>query len=587
MVRAVYFALIVTVLGGCQTLQVVGNHRYINATEAINRGNYEEAVKILKILANDTSFHDVASAQVLLSDLYLKGKGVRQNTSKALELLKTASNDRQDKRWAGIASGKLGWIYFNGVEAKDRNNDIAIDKFEAATWFNKAVLLGDDQSIATLKLITEDPRYYVRLNKDEFTAAPGKRQTPGSEKLQELLKDPTKNYNEIKDRAFFGDAKAQLALAILYGTGRVGDKNLVRAYQWTYLSAEQGNREAQYELGSAYYNGKHIPYDKKAARYWIKKAADQGHPKAINDLGTLVLHPEQKHISPDPELAFKLFQKAADLGESNAMTNLGDMYHDGITVPADKSLARKYYEMASKLGHKIAKERLAKLDQTTSGTSIIREKVIVEKEKVIVEKAVDRGPSSEEIFSKLNKSVFMLIVGNIKQAKRGVKPAVDGIGSAVAVTERLALTNCHVVDKSDFVFFAHGKLRGLADVIHRDTKADICILRSREDDLVPVEASRPLSELKVGETVYAIGSPRGLQNSFTQGVLSGIRKSKGQKWIQTSAPFSPGSSGGGLFDKSGRLIGITTWIRVDKGSQALNFASPAFPFVKKAKSLGR
>ena len=129
-------------------------------------------------------------------------------------------------------------------------------------------------------------------------------------------------------------------------------------------------------------------------------------------------------------------------------------------------------------------------------------------------------------------------------------------------------------------------MRGLADIVHRDKEADICIIKSREEDLIPIETARPLSDLNVGEVVYAIGSPRGLQNSISQGVLSGVREKEGQKWLQTSAPFSPGSSGGGLFDRFGRLIGITTWIRVDKGSQALNFASPAHPFYELAKRLG-
>ena len=583
---AIVFLLIGLLLSSCQTLQVVGNYRYINAANAMDRGNYDEAFKILNILANDSSFHDVASAKVMLSGLYLKGRGVGQSTSKAIELLETASKDPENKTWAGIAASKLGWIYFEGVEAKDERNALTVDKFKAADWFNRSVILGNDRSQDTLKLIIKDPKYYVRLNKDDFTADPGESRAPDPNALEKLLQRPEDHYPEIKKHAFHGNAKAQLALAILHAKGKVGAQNPVRAHRWLYLSAEQGNRLAQYELGNAYYKGDHIPLDLAAALYWVKKAADQNLPDAVNDYGTFVLNPLTKNVKPDPASAFELFERAAKLGSSHAMVNIGDMYRDGIGIAPDQAMARKYYELALGAGHKVARARLSKLDLASGKTPVMREKVIVERERVIVERPADQGLSSEAIFKKLNKSVFMLIVGNIKQAKSGVKPAVDGSGSAVAVTKRLALTNCHVVEKSDFVFFARDKLRGLADIVHRDKEADICIIRSREEDLVPIEASRPIADLNVGEVVYAIGAPRGLQNSISQGVLSGIRKKKGQRWLQTSAPFSPGSSGGGLFDRKGRLIGITTWIRVDKGSQGLNFASPAHSFYELAKRLG-
>lgn len=77
----------------------------------------------------------------------------------------------------------------------------------------------------------------------------------------------------------------------------------------------------------------------------------------------------------------------------------------------------------------------------------------------------------------------------------------------------------------------------------------------------------------VGEVVYAIGSPRGLKNSISQGIVSGLRQDGGRQLIQTTAPISPGSSGGGLFDKNSKLVGITT-LRVGQAGEALNFSIP-------------
>ena len=116
-------------------------------------------------------------------------------------------------------------------------------------------------------------------------------------------------------------------------------------------------------------------------------------------------------------MAFELFERAAELGSSHAMVNLGDMYRDGVGTAMDLEMARTSYDRALAAGHKIAKARLKQLSFASSAAPVVREKVIVEREKVIVQRAADQGPSSEEIFRKLNKSVFMLVVGDIKKAK--------------------------------------------------------------------------------------------------------------------------------------------------------------------------
>jgi S1-C subfamily serine protease len=77
-------------------------------------------------------------------------------------------------------------------------------------------------------------------------------------------------------------------------------------------------------------------------------------------------------------------------------------------------------------------------------------------------------------------------------------------------------------------------------------------------------------QIKIGEPVIAIGSPRGLENTISTGIVSGIRHEERTTYLQTTAPISSGSSGGGLFDLSGNLIGITTMSY--KKSQAINFA---------------
>ena len=84
--------------------------------------------------------------------------------------------------------------------------------------------------------------------------------------------------------------------------------------------------------------------------------------------------------------------------------------------------------------------------------------------------------------------------------------------------------------------------------------------------------------------MYAIGSPSGLRNTLSEGIVSGLREIKGIQHIQTTTPISPGSSGGGLFDAEGKLIGITTFRIGDNGN--LNFAvslDEAFPLLEAVK----
>lgn len=75
-----------------------------------------------------------------------------------------------------------------------------------------------------------------------------------------------------------------------------------------------------------------------------------------------------------------------------------------------------------------------------------------------------------------------------------------------------------------------------------------------------------------GQKVYSIGSPMGLQNTVTGGIISGYREHKGRKFIQTDAPINPGNSGGPLIDEQGGLIGINTMVLRD--AQGIGFAVP-------------
>lgn len=172
-----------------------------------------------------------------------------------------------------------------------------------------------------------------------------------------------------------------------------------------------------------------------------------------------------------------------------------------------------------------------------------------------------KGPplSSEQIYARASASVVVVTVS-------------DGQGSGVVVAPEIVLTNCHVTKQGN-IAVNYRKAKYAAVVVAGNEDLDYCILKVAG---LPAAAASmgPLAEVAPGQRVYSLGSPRGFELTFAEGMVSALRPKAGMPLpiIQTTAPISPGSSGGGLFDEFGRLIGITSFFRVE--SQNLNFAMP-------------
>lgn len=78
---------------------------------------------------------------------------------------------------------------------------------------------------------------------------------------------------------------------------------------------------------------------------------------------------------------------------------------------------------------------------------------------------------------------------------------------------------------------------------------------------------------EVGETVFAVGNPKGLEGTFSQGIVSSIRDIDNKQLLQITAPISPGSSGGPVLNSKGEVVGVS--VATFKGGQNLNFAIPS------------
>lgn len=144
-----------------------------------------------------------------------------------------------------------------------------------------------------------------------------------------------------------------------------------------------------------------------------------------------------------------------------------------------------------------------------------------------------------------------------------VKPALESVCYLI--------TNYHVIKDGVSFQVQRGARKWPATLVATNPDNDVAELRVEKLDVPPVPL-RPFSSLAIGEQVYAIGAPEGLELTLSGGLISSLRQSGTDRIIQTTAAISPGSSGGGLFDTSGRLVGIT--VAYLKGGQNLNFAIP-------------
>lgn len=171
----------------------------------------------------------------------------------------------------------------------------------------------------------------------------------------------------------------------------------------------------------------------------------------------------------------------------------------------------------------------------------------------------------EELFEQRSASIFVVHTYD----KSGKKL---GSGSGVVTGREQVITNCHVLAKASSIRISRGNISLGATLEWPDPERDLCQLKVK-DLTAPIVPFGKIASVKVGQRVYAIGAPQGLELTLSDGLVSSLRELDEGKppLIQTSTPVSPGSSGGGLFDASGNLVGITTF--AFRGQQ-LNFAVP-------------
>ena len=170
----------------------------------------------------------------------------------------------------------------------------------------------------------------------------------------------------------------------------------------------------------------------------------------------------------------------------------------------------------------------------------------------------------------------------------GAEP-VRGLGSGFILSaDGFVMTNAHVIDGADDVVVTLTDKREFkAKVVGADKRTDIAVLKIEASGL-PAVKTGDVGKVKVGEWVMAIGSPFGLDNSVTAGIVSAKQRDTGEylPFIQTDVAINPGNSGGPLINLRGEVIGVNSQIYSRSGGfMGISFAIPVDEAMRVAEQL--
>jgi len=148
------------------------------------------------------------------------------------------------------------------------------------------------------------------------------------------------------------------------------------------------------------------------------------------------------------------------------------------------------------------------------------------------------------------------------------------LGSGFVIDNEVIVTNYHVIEKSNSGFVRlidNQRKYRITGIIEISEKYDLAILKV-EGLIAPKLKLGNILTVEIGDNIYAVGNPRGLEGTFSQGIISGIRSFDNDRLLQITAPISPGSSGGPVLNGNGDVIGVA--VSSLRDGQNLNFAIP-------------
>lgn len=227
--------------------------------------------------------------------------------------------------------------------------------------------------------------------------------------------------------------------------------------------------------------------------------------------------------------------------------NLSSCGKSGRKTKAGGNIVSNTYSKRTKKSHANNHSKPVELEKTHTGK--------IESKNVL---------SGVEVFKMFNTAVFMIYTSDGYHAYQGSGFFIDDRG--------LAVSNYHVFEGTSVgaeeIHTQNNQTLKVREVIHKDKDKDFILFRvemnGAKSNWIPISNRK----LNVAEKIYTIGSPRGLENTFSSGEISQLR---GNHYIQISAPIDHGSSGGALINSYGEVIGITSG-GLDESGANLNYA---------------
>lgn len=222
------------------------------------------------------------------------------------------------------------------------------------------------------------------------------------------------------------------------------------------------------------------------------------------------------------------------------------------------------------------------------GPSVVNIRTLEKGRPLVGQGLPDIDPSIEEFFRR-----FGIPLPGGQDPRRGPRggeePARRGVGSGFVLSaDGYVMTNAHVVEGADEVLVTLTDKRELkARIVGADKRTDVAVVKIDATDL-PFVKIGDVSKLRVGEWVLAIGSPFGLENTVTAGIVSAKQRDTGDylPFIQTDVAINPGNSGGPLLNLRGEVVGINSQIYSRSGGfMGISFAIPIDEAMRVADQL--
>jgi TPR repeat protein/SpoVK/Ycf46/Vps4 family AAA+-type ATPase len=190
-----------------------------------------------------------------------------------------------------------------------------------------------------------------------------------SKRTQEwaMPQDDAETVRQCRKAAEQGNAEAQINLGWLYQNGLGVPQDYAEAMRWYRKAAKQGNPEGQMRIGIFHQNGLSVPLNYAEAMRWYRRAADQGNVWAQGSIG--LLYQNGWGVPQDYAEAMRYFRKAADQGLAEAQNGVGGLYQNGWGVPQDYAEATRWYRKAAGQGFAQAQYNLGTLYQNGWGLS--------------------------------------------------------------------------------------------------------------------------------------------------------------------------------------------------------------------------